>query len=272
MGRGFLIILVISLTAALVWGSAVALAQGQSEPEKHVLRIGWLGDVDSLNPFVAVNSESYEIFRLMYSLLTGWGQDLEPVPDLAERWESSPDNLTWTFHLVQDARWTDGQPVTSADVKFTFRYVIDNKMDMFLNYVKYIEDIETPDPYTVILHLEKPVAFMPQIYVWILPEHIWKNIPPDKAGGDFANDGPVGCGPFRLVEFKKGESIRFQANKDYFAGAPCHRRSYIRPSRQRNHAGGCPADGGNRYRRPGSGGTVPHLAGPKRYRRPEIGG
>ena len=182
--------------------------------------MGWLGDVDNLNPFVAVNSESYEVFRLMYSLLTSWGENLESVPDLAESWENSPDHLVWTFHLVKNAKWTDGKPVTAADVKFTFRYVIDNKMDMFLNYVKYIKEIETPDPYTVVLHLEKPMAFMPQVYVWILPEHVWKDIPPDKAGGDFANENPVGCGPFRLVEYKKGESIRFAANKDYFRGAP----------------------------------------------------
>ncbi len=211
---------VVLLTAALVGGPATAFAQTQPEAEKHVLRVGWLGDVDSLNPFIAVNSESYEAFFLMYSLLTTWGQDLESVPDLAESWESSADGLTWTFHLVHNAKWSDGQPVTSADVAFTFNYIVDNEMGMFLNYVKNIESIETPNPYTVVLRMAEPTAFMPQVYVWILPEHVWKDIPPEKAEGDFANENPVGSGPFRLAEYKPGEYIRFEAKKDYFGGAP----------------------------------------------------
>ncbi len=208
------------LVAALVGGSGMALAQDQSGSERVVLRVGWLGDVDSLNPFVAWSVEAYEVFRLNYSLLTSWGPSLESVPDLAKSWESSPDGLTWTFNLVDNAKWSDGQPVTSDDVAFTFNYIIDNEMAMFLNYVKYIKDIRTPDPHTVIIQLEQPVAFMPQIFVWILPKHIWKDIPPEQAGGDFANDNPVGCGPFRLAEFKKGEYIRFEANPEYFGGAP----------------------------------------------------
>jgi len=200
----------------LLLSSCVAAARYSN---RNTLRIGWNGDVDTLNPFMATESQSYEAFRLIYDLLIGFGKNLEPVPDLARSWESSHDGLKWTYHLAHNARWQDGQPVTSADVKFTYEYIIRNKMDLFILYVAAINKIDTPDPYTVVFTCKTPSVLMEQIFVPILPKHIWEKVDP-KTALTREDDHPIGSGPFRLAEWQKNRYMKFTANESYFRGRP----------------------------------------------------
>jgi peptide/nickel transport system substrate-binding protein len=183
------------------------------------LRVGWTGEPDSMNPFVAVSTEYYEIMLLTHNVLIEFGRELEPIPGLAEKWESSPDGLVWTYHLVKNAKWHDGQPFTSKDVKFTLDYVIDNQMEMFSDYVSHVTSVDTPDDYTVVLTTDIPTATMEAIWIPMLPEHIWKNVDP-KSIQTYEEKNPIGTGPFKFVEWKKGEYLKLAANDDYFGGRP----------------------------------------------------
>jgi peptide/nickel transport system substrate-binding protein len=141
------------------------------------------------------------------------------VPGLADSWEHSKDGLTWTFHLNKDAKWQDGKPVTSEDVAYTFNRILDEEQGLFIDYVKQIDKIETPDKHTVVFTTKKPSVQMLSMYVYILPKHIWEKVPADETK-TFPNEPAIGSGPFQAVEWKKGQYARLKVNPDYFRGAP----------------------------------------------------
>lgn len=133
--------------------------------ENHVLRIGVFNEIETINPLVAYSSSAYEIMRLNYNLLITWDQDLNPIPELAKDWSVSEDGMVWTFHLQEGVKWHDGQPFTSADVKFTLEYIRDNFIGYFYDYTSNMTEIQTPDEYTVVIVTERPLPWMPQIWI-----------------------------------------------------------------------------------------------------------
>ncbi len=225
--RALVIALAALLTAGLVWGLGSALA-GSSSPSpaagKTVLRLGWTNDPDNLNPFIGYESSSYEIWAINYELLVGFrASDMANVPGvgLATKWETSPDGKVWTFTITDKSKWQDGQPLTAADVAFTYNYVIKNKIGMFIDYMSFIDKVEATSPTTVVFTCSKPKANMLGLWIPILPEHIWSKVKPADAEKSFQNAPPIiGSGPFQTVEVKKGVFVRLEANKDYWRGAP----------------------------------------------------
>lgn len=114
------------LLASLAALCLVAVLPGLSgtaraaEPAKKVIKIGVTQSVDSMNPFLAVRLVTGSIQRLIYGFLTvPDSKTLQPSPDLAESWTTSPDGLTWTFK-IRAAKWSDGQPITADDAAWTF--------------------------------------------------------------------------------------------------------------------------------------------------------
>src|ERR671910_980891 len=147
---------------SLLTGATGAGAQDSSgETEKLILRIGSTNDIDGFNPFKIVEIPSYEVMGLTYDLLVDSSpEDSSPVPGLADSWETSDDGLTWTFHLSKDARWHDGKPVTSEDVAYTYRRILDEEQGLYIDYVEQIEKIETPDKHTVVFKTKDPSVQM----------------------------------------------------------------------------------------------------------------
>ena len=226
--RAVLVALLGLLAVGLVWGIAGAFAADETTApaagEKITLRLGWTAEPDNLNPFIGWDSTSYEIWSLNYDLLVGFrASDLtnQPGIGLATAWENSEDGKVWTFTITDKATWQDGEPLTASDVAFTFNYVIDNEMGMFIDYMLYIDKVEAPDATHVVFTCSKPKANMLGLWLPILPEHIWSKVDPAKAEAGFRNAPPiVGSGPFQTVEWKKGDFVRMEANKDYWKGAP----------------------------------------------------
>jgi peptide/nickel transport system substrate-binding protein len=185
--------------------------------------VGTTQDIDSLNPFKGVVQTAYEVYFLLYDNLTGWSQrDLSPAPTgLAKSWEKSTDGKTWTYHLHEGAKWSDGTPLTANDVAYTFNRVLTNEDEgaPFDAYISTITKVTATNATTVVMETSAPTPVMEQLWVPILPEHIWKNITPAQVA-DFENKTPVGSGPFSLAEYRPTEFLRFRANKAYFGGAP----------------------------------------------------
>ncbi len=188
--------------------------------------VGITQDVDSLNPFTGIVSSAYEIYQLQYETLTDYGaKDFAAAPALAESWDVSADGLTWTYHLRDGLTWSDGEPLTANDVAYTFNRVREGKYEQtnFGNYVSAMTSVEAPDDRTVVITVKKPTPIMLHLYIYILPEHIWKDVD-EKAVKSFANEpgpeGTVGSGPFTVTEHKKGQFIRLKVNKNYYKGAP----------------------------------------------------
>lgn len=152
----------------------------------------------------------------LHAALLRFDSDWNPQPYLAESWSISDDGLAVTVNLRQNARFHDGQPITSEDVAFSIKTYQDNHP--FKTMYGVVETVETPDEHTAILRLTKPhpailLAMSSQLGT-VIPKHVYGE-------GDIrkhpqnSND-VVGSGPFKLKEFKPGEHIIFERNDDYF--------------------------------------------------------
>jgi peptide/nickel transport system substrate-binding protein len=155
--------------------------------------------------------------------LVRYSSDMTPLPDLATSWTESDDGLTYTFDLVDNATWHDGEPVTSADVKFTFEQVISKYQSRVGSiYSTFLDNISTPDEYTVVFHLKEVFPPFMRIVGWveepILPQHLLDpavtGIPIEQ--NDEYNQAPIGSGPFMFEEWVHGDHVTLVRNPNYF--------------------------------------------------------
>ena len=222
------------VVAALMVGASdvgVFAQSASGTAEKVVFTYGTANDIDSFNPLVAVEAPAYTSFALQYNLLLDFSpEDLSPIPGIAtevpteENGGISSDGLTWTFKIREGMKWSDGEPLTAADVAFTYNYILDNGFGCCKSYLKFVTDVTAPDDATLVIETEQPAVGLLSIYNYILPEHIWSDIDKEEAktfeNYDPATNTPVTSGPFHLVNWDKGQSWTFEANEDYWAGAP----------------------------------------------------
>src|SRR3954452_6945923 len=143
-----------ALVVGLLPLATMSGAQAIEQDGKNIFVVGELQKVDNLNPFKGITVAAYETWALTYNTLTGYSaEDFSPVPQLAKSWEASDDNLTWTYHLVDNAKFTDGVPLTAKDVVYTFKRVMAGESIEKTNYGSYVRNIESvkaTDDYTVV--------------------------------------------------------------------------------------------------------------------------
>lgn len=220
---------VLGVLAGLAF-TGTAFAQETSTPsdQKNVFSIGVDSDLTSLNPFRLCCGADYEYLELVYDLGIGFNpDDLSAAPKIVTSWTPSEDQMTWTLKVRTDATFNDGEPVTADDVAFTFSFIADNGMAYYKDYFPFEPKFEVVDNETVLWKSSEP-TFAPEVpaYAPILPEHIWSEFDqgtPDEnkqAARDFENENPVGSGPFELVEYSRGQFLRFDAREDYWGGYP----------------------------------------------------
>jgi peptide/nickel transport system substrate-binding protein len=207
------------VVAPLATPASVPAAQAQGSK---TLRVAYTTDIDSLNPFQSTLLVGTQLGRLMYEFLTvNSAKDSSPEPGLAEKWETSSDNLTWTFHIRKGMQWSDGQPITAKDVEFTYNKIMTDKDAAEANGVAVTnyESVTATDPNTVVIKTKQPAASMLQSEIPIVPEHVWKGVTDYKG---FANDKfpVVGSGPFVLTGYQEGQSATLEANDKFWRGRP----------------------------------------------------
>jgi peptide/nickel transport system substrate-binding protein len=219
---------VLALGAVLAVMAPVAALAASSSPapapttSASTLTVGISQDVDSLNPFVGILASSYEIFQLSYDTLTDYSPgNFSPVPGLASSWKTSPDGLTWTFTIRSGVKWSDGVPLTAHDVSYTFNRIMHGSYEQtnYGNYVANLKSVTAPNNTTVVMTTKHPDPSMLALAVYILPEHIWKNVS-EKQVGTFTNAQMVGSGPFIMQQRATGQFIKMKANPNYWGGAP----------------------------------------------------
>ncbi len=148
-----------------------------------------------------------------------YDEDWTPQPYLAETWEVSEDGLSVTLNLVKNAKFHDGTPLTSEDVAFSVEVIKANHP--FKSMFAPVESVETPDAHTAILKLSKPhpalmLAMSGQL-MSIIPKHIYGDVAIDEVKTHPRNnEGTVGSGPFKLVEYKSGEHVILERFDDFF--------------------------------------------------------
>lgn len=179
----------------------------------------------TLNPVLATDRVSYLVYKWIFDPLIDMDQDQKWVGVLAERWENSADNRVTTFHLRKNVRWHDGKPFTADDVLFTYEAIRDDTVDAIAlrSSFEKVARVEKVDAFTVKVTWKEPYA--PGLAAWnfhILPKHAYGY--PKGKGAELnksaLNFKPLGTGPFRFAEWKRGERIVLEANPDYFLGRP----------------------------------------------------
>jgi len=206
-----------------VAGAALAASPSPSASSgKVTYRYGTLESVDNLNPFIGYSGVDFMIYQENYDFLVGFEPEkLQPRPEFAESWTSSPDGKTWTFKIRPGMKWQDGEPATARDVAFTFNYSLENKLAAFASYLTYIDKVTALDDLTVQIECSQPKGDILSMKVPILPEHIWSKVSAAAAETSFANGPPtIGSGPFQVVEHKQNDYTRLVANPAYVGGKP----------------------------------------------------
>jgi peptide/nickel transport system substrate-binding protein len=162
----------------------------------------------------------YIRMSFMFDTLT-WKDEDRVIPWLADSWSASYDAKIWTFYLHRGVKWSDGEPFTADDVKFTFDYVKEHPQQ--LNYDEQnVDHVDIMDPYTVRIYLkESRPAFIEDVTgsIPIIPEHIWKDV--DEPGKYRGDDAVTGTGPLKLVEYVPEQGYyEYEANTECFKGYP----------------------------------------------------
>jgi peptide/nickel transport system substrate-binding protein len=187
------------------------------------LRIGWAGSPDSLNPGVGVLTEAWTIYGLVYDTMYQLNLDGSFSLGVAESVQRSDDGLTYTYKIHKGIKFHDGVELTANDIVFSYDLYKAHTDYPYLNpYTSYIEKTEAPDNYTVVVTLTEAIPNIESqlVYMFILPEHIWKDHSEGSAATEFDNAEMIGSGPFKLVEYKQNEFVHLAANKDHFSRPP----------------------------------------------------
>jgi peptide/nickel transport system substrate-binding protein len=198
-----------------------------------MLHIAIPQDPKTLDPLLASNTFDGLVIRLLFEPLISADARGNDVPILAaavptlENGGISPNGLTITYHLRPGIRWTDGVPVTSRDVRFSWQ-TIENRDNNAVSHVGYddVRALDTPNAVTVVVHLKK--RFAPFVDTFFAESDQPYNVVPAHALARYKtintipfNDGPnVSDGPFKFVRWAHGDRVVLAANDDFFLGKP----------------------------------------------------
>ena len=227
MNRALRVVVFTVATGLIIMAASFGLATAQeSSPttdEKVTFTVGQVNDAITFNPMFALETPEYNTMDMIWDTFLTWDLNgMATAPGLAESWEQSDDGLTWTFKVREGVTWNDGTPFTAADVAATYNWILDNGVGNFVDYFPFTDEITAPDDTTLIWTTTQPTgAPLYPPYVYIMPAHVLSQYP-DKASFRSWKGFPnaIGTGPFKLVEWQRGDFWRMEANPDYWLGAP----------------------------------------------------
>lgn len=184
----------------------------------------------TLMPPTMLQASEKEIADQVFDPLADIGADLNTIgdegftPRLAESWQWAPDSLSIAFRIHPRARWHDGQPVTSRDVRFSVDILKDPRVpSRAKSALVDVDSVSTPDSLTAVVWYARrsPEQFYQLVYnVMVVPEHLLRDA--DRAALDahpFARS-PVGSGPFRFVRWDARSVVQVEADTSYYLGRP----------------------------------------------------
>jgi len=221
------------ITVVCLLISVVSFAYVEQDGEKYVI-FGARQPAPNIDPSVHYDWSTRMIQESLYDALLSYegdptlylfGETPQPkspllVPCLAESWDISDDGMTYTFRLVKNAVFHNGDPVTAEAVKFSFVRTLEGKQGpawMLLAILDTETGIEVIDDYTVAFHLNYPFAPFPHYIAW------WYIMNPNQVNAhdaDWLQDHEAGSGPFKIKEWRHGEYYWLEDVEDYWRGWP----------------------------------------------------
>jgi oligopeptide transport system substrate-binding protein len=186
-------------------------------------------DPRSLDPALSTDVPTGRAVGYVFDGLTRFTSDARLEPALAERWDVSPDGKTYTFHLRQGVKFHDGTPLVARQVKRSFEralspatrggrgeplYPIRGAREYAAGQSPSVDGLTVQDDSTITIALAQPLAFFPKLLAMPVA-----SIVPDSTPANFG-EKPIGTGPWKLVEWKHDDYLRFARNPTYYGGAP----------------------------------------------------
>ena len=218
----------LAIAVALV-GCADSRSDSARSETGGTLVVATSSDADVLLPTLITNLQSKTVADLIFDRLAEIGQDMNIVgdrgfePRLANRWTWAADSLSIAFHLDPRARWHDGVPVRSSDVRFTFDVSTDPAVGSALVAVlrPQIDSVSTPDSLTAVFWFSKryPQQFYDATYhMLIVPAHALRAEPREKLASAAFSRAPIGTGRFRFARWDAGSAIEVVADTANYRG------------------------------------------------------
>ncbi|MCO6552775.1 MAG: ABC transporter substrate-binding protein [Gilliamella sp.] len=182
------------------------------------LVVHYSGEQRVLNPALRASTGVYEVSGKIVESLVDLDANGQIVPVLATSWSSSPDGKTITFKLREGVKWHDGKPFTSADVQYNALEFWKKRLNFSTALQLNLTSVDTPDNNTVIFNYSRPMPLDLLLRAlvdlgYVVPKHLYE-------GTDILNNpyntAPVGTGPFKFVEYQRGQHIIVERNVDYW--------------------------------------------------------
>ena len=196
-----------------------ALAQAAAAPRRGgVLTVHLGSEQRILNPALRASTGVYIITSKIIEPLVDLGTSGRPEGVLATSWDASEDGKTITFKLREGVKWHDGKPFTSADVAYSAMEQWKKHLNYGTTLQLYLDAVETPDAHTAVFRYSRPMPLNLLLRAlcdlgYIVPKHVFET---GNVLENPANTAPIGTGPFKFVEYQRGQYIIAERNPDYW--------------------------------------------------------
>lgn len=197
-------------------GGSSDSADGSADAEPTTLRVAFPDPPNEFDPALVTAFPEYNSGYAVYDGLVRVDANLVPQPALAESWEVSDDGLTWTFKLREGVTFHHGTDFTAADVVHTYERILDEATGSALrSALSIIDSVEATDDFTVQFNLNTANSDL----TVIMGSPQGRIVPADRTPDQYST-APSGTGAFKFVEHVPGDYTAFEANADYWGGAP----------------------------------------------------
>lgn len=213
----------------------LAACSGDSESSGKVLKVAKDVELASMDQHIATDGLSFEVIAATIEGLYTVDADGNAIPAIAESYDLSEDGLTYTFHLREEAKWSNGDPVTANDFVYAWRRLVDPNTASEYAFIMDVAGVENAasvnsgdasleelgvkavDDYTLEVNLALPVPYFLQLMAFPSFFPLNESFVTEK-GDDYAQspDGLLANGPFKMTEWTQGHSFKVEKNDSYY--------------------------------------------------------
>jgi len=201
----------LAVGATTLLGAPLASAQTATPKRGGVLKLAVPSAARRLDPATHGANEEFIISQAIFNNLVRVDAKLSPQPELASDWKTSEDGKSWTFNLRRGVKFHHGRELTSKDVEFTIKRLLNPQTaSMGRSLFGLVQNIETPTPYSVKFDLAEPYSDFPMMF-----GAVYARILPFDAAADVSKT-PIGTGPFKMKEFVPADHVTMVRHTEYW--------------------------------------------------------